>query len=190
MTEPNTMKQKANYLHRCKHTDLLQPKIFLLPFWNYSADSVKHGLEPEQYYSCRDIREKYMRMVYKHARTPSQSYKRKCVAYQYSLDNLTLWLQAGDAGDDFNHILSGPDHVACECKKKKHARKYPNKTGHCQKLLKVSLHWPEFKHLQDELHPCTFLAKKTWSQVNDAIMDIESHNTSKLLSTHCVVSWV
>ena len=45
---------------------------------------------------------------------PSQSYKRGRVACQHSPDDQTLWLQAGE--DDFIHVPSGPDCVACERK--------------------------------------------------------------------------
>ena len=45
---------------------------------------------------------------------PSQSYKKRCVACQYSLDVQTLWLQAGAGEGSFIHLLSGPDCVACK----------------------------------------------------------------------------
>ena len=42
---------------------------------------------------------------------PSQSYKRRCVACQHSLDNQTLQLQAGAGEDDVIHLPSGLDRV-------------------------------------------------------------------------------
>ena len=36
------------------------------------------------------------------------------MACQHSLDDQTLQLQAGVGEDDFNHLPSGPDRVACE----------------------------------------------------------------------------
>ena len=50
---------------------------------------------------------------------PSQSYKRRCVACQHSPDDQILWLQAGAGEDDFIHLLSGTDHVACQRQRRK-----------------------------------------------------------------------
>ena len=48
-----------------------------------------------------------------HKDAPFISYKR-CVACQHSPDDQTLSLQAGAGEDDFIHLPSGPDRVACE----------------------------------------------------------------------------
>ena len=44
----------------------------------------------------------------------SQSYKRRCVACQHSLDNQTLPMQARAGEENFIHILRNPDCVTCK----------------------------------------------------------------------------
>ena len=46
--------------------------------------------------------------------SPSQSYKRRCVACQHFRDDQTLWLQAGAGEDDVIHLLSSLDRVVYE----------------------------------------------------------------------------